>query len=685
MTISIETPDRFSESEESPYSFTPHLFISGTLRDQRPRSRDVAAGMLVDAFGLDLFDANTIALAAADIGQIKDAIKRVRIRRYGAIEIRFIELDIVTWHIVPSPENVRFEDRRVRSSDAAPRYGSVDNGSPVLALEIPSEQQFVTRLDSEVANIWDTNDHSKSIPARGIENPGLLSLARVTSVEHGTVGVLDATDGFGRTVGAHKALGIEAAQVLWEFSSPDRDQELRRELIALRDNPHDASDTVGTHLEEEDRERLRGSVMLRAQVIVGYSSSQTTADAAALKFDQVRRKLVGHIHIEPAKPFSLGTQYALKATAAIEALEASGDIPSVAGFSATEVVSVYWADSSLIAAVDTTMPDGRKALLPDEVFVLALAALRATSGRNDRKARISNAAIRDLTGQTPSRSDRLMLAADLSLRLGELVSGTKADDPTYEPRRSALDRSIRPKLFDVVSLSREPIADLLALALLELSESAQDSVEDAARPHTSALASLALFHLLGKPGRRLLERATRRDVATNSYISEPNVVVEGLVATEHGLIQLAQVVVDGRRGRIPQKVESGSDLVDAVIQGGTLLDATELRTLAGDLATPGPLPESPQAQVNAQIAQLKQEIRNVADRVESIATLSSGEDGVTEPLVLVRGAAVDDEVKLLQDSTFSLQTWSRALATQRATARRQALASDLDALDEILD
>ena len=671
--------------DEDVYSHTPHLYISAALRDQRARSREAAASLLVEAFQLEQFDASTIALAAADIGQIREAIRRVRTRRYGAIEIRFIELDIVSWHILPSPENVRFEELRVRATDAAPRYGSLEDGSPVLVLDVADETKFISRLDSEVEDIWITNDHSKSIPFRGIENPGLLSLARITSAEHGVVGVLDATDGFGRTVGAQKALRIGPKDVLWKFSEPEKDHELRQELISLRANPHDADDPNGEHLSDENKERLRGSIMLRAQVIVGYSNLQKAGDGgSSLSFDAVRRKLVGHIHIEPAKPFSLGTQYALKATAAIEALDAAGCLPTAPNFLPSEVASLFWIDSPYTAQTRTILSDGRIAVRPDEVFLLGLTAMRASTGRNDRRARITNAAIRDLTGQTPTRADRLVLASDLALRLGELASGTQANDPTFESRRSSLDRSIRPKVFESLQLTREPIEDLLSMALLELGEARESSTEVTIRPYSAELAGLALFHLLGKPGRRLLERATKKESASASYISEPNVVVESLMSTEKGLNQLAQIVLDGRAGRQPQNLGDATSPVDSIIQEGVLLDPVGLRQIAGDSTPASPLPESAQSRLNSQIGLFKQEVRNLVDRVESITRIPSGEEGTSPGLVSLRGAALRAEGTELQNVVYKVQGWAQTIDDHVSRAQATSAEADRAALDKPL-
>jgi hypothetical protein len=654
----------------------PHLYLSESLHEQRARARTSAAEAIAEEFGFDEFDALTLASAAADLSKVREAIKRVRSRRYGNIVIKYIELDIVTWRIIPSPENIRFEEERVRSRTSNQRFRSLDEHSPVLVFDGGMSAALTGRLENEAEEIWVVNEHAATIPVRGIENPGLLSVARIRTDDRAEVGVLDATDGFGRTVGAHKALGIRAGDVLWRYTKPEEDQALRGELLALRTNPHDESDAVGEHLLERDRERLRGSVMQRAQVIVGYEF--TDSSAGHQDFAQVRRTLVGHIHIEPPKPFTLGTQYALKATSAIQALEAQAALPEAPEFSAEEIAQVFFNQSDVVAATATSLADGRRALTPDEVFVLTLVALRASTGRNDRRARITNAAIRELTGQAPTRNDRSMLTADLALRLGELAGGTAAKDGSYDSRRSALDRAIRAKALDAVRLTREPVLDLLDLALLELDESRDATRDPQPRPYTAELLALALYHLLGTPGRRLIERATKKDPNSDGYISEPNVVVEAIVDSDLGLKQLAQVVLDGRSTRTPQALPAATEPTDHIFQGGSLLDAAALRALAGQAVVGEPIPESPVQQLNTHVLLLKQEIRVVKERITTIGSIPAEAESDTR-IINQRGAALAEQALALSDAAFKVRQWDEILRSHAERMQAEFDAADDDA------
>lgn len=672
MTTELESED----SAELTYK-TPHGYYSDSLRIPTPKAKLAATQALMDAFKLQKFDAETLVSAAADVSTIKEAVKKVRQARRGSISVSYIELDVVTWRILPSPENIRFEDSRVRSGTQGERFSSLSGGLPVLVFKGSSSSVLAERLDREADVIYQANEHAATIADRGIENPGLLSIARIETPDRETVGVLDATDGFGRAVGAHRTLAISASDVLWKFTNEAQSMALRRDLMQSRRNPHDSEDLIGLHLTEDDRGRLRASVMVRAQVIVGYSSlDESTTNRKS--FDQIRRTLVGHIHIEPPKPFSLGTQYAIKATAAVQALDVNDALPVVGEFEPAEIAAVFLGNSEVVRKSPTNLHDGRNALLPDEVFVLGLEAMRGREKSGHRRARLINAAIRELTGQTPTRTDRSMIAADLALRLGELASGNPAGDQTIESRRSAIDRAIRGKTFDDIRLIRNSVEDLLDAALMEIREDL-DFTEP--RPHCAALAGLGLYHMAGVQGRRLLERATKKDSASGSYISEPNVVIDALAGKVRGLKQLAQIILDGRSGRTPQMLPENQEPADIIFAGADLATAGSIREAAG-MASSLDVPVTPSTKLLVQIGELKKHIREFKDRIEAIESIEKSElseDHV--PLIEERGAALGDEIALMQSGVYKLQKWNEIVVRLAATAIRESNAADLEALD----
>jgi hypothetical protein len=417
--------------------------------------------------------------------------------------------------------------------------------------------------------------------------------------------------------------------------------------------------------------------MLRAQIIVGYESSSSDTNNFP-RFDQVRRTLVGYIHIEPPKPFTLGTQYAIKATAVLQALSTNDGLPSVLNFSQSEVQAILEGAPEFTGQSARRLADGRQAFLPDEAFVLALDALRSAAVDGLRRARIANSAIRELTGQTPTKADRSMIAADSALRIGELAAGRTKRDKSFDSRRSSVERALRSKLFDSLTLVRAGILEILSAAVLEIRE---DPGFSSPRPHCAALASLAMYHMVGAPGLRLLERATKKENSGEAYIREPNAVIDGLTDTVRGLEQLAQIVLDGRSGRKPQVLPDDVSPTDTTFAGADLLDPEKLRELAGHRDTSGPI--TPTAALATQIGELRAHVRQLRERIDSIEAISEELDSAPMPLIAQRGAALSDEVAMLHDAAFTMRTWEQRAKDLAETARREFGAADLDALDAV--
>ena len=210
--------------DEAGYT-TPYAVISDSLRTQNSKARTAAAELIQEAFHLHAFDALTVSRSAADLTQLKEAIRSPRQRRYGQFKITYIEYDVVTWRILPSIENIRFEGSRAWMPGKALRYGPLAPGEAVLGLSHGAVDGLLGSLRTQTQQIWNHNPHSNSIPFRGIETPGLLAVARLALGDNPKIGVLDATDGFSRTVGAH------ALQV-WVSKTYYSDFRMKRMRIA---------------------------------------------------------------------------------------------------------------------------------------------------------------------------------------------------------------------------------------------------------------------------------------------------------------------------------------------------------------------------------------------------------------------------------------------------------------------
>ena len=152
--------------------------------------------------------------------------------------------------------------------------------------------------------------------------------------------------------------------------------------------------------------------MPRAQVIVGYEKIGTTGTQQP-SFDEVRRSLVGHIHLEPPLKFEDTTQFALKSRMALDEVHARGMLPKLQGFSSERLLGILQAETEKGGIFQSDESDVAP-LFPDEILALAFESL-VSQGENKR-VRIVNSAIYGLTGKRPSREDRAALAADTALR-----------------------------------------------------------------------------------------------------------------------------------------------------------------------------------------------------------------------------------------------------------------------------
>ncbi|WP_151898329.1 hypothetical protein [Streptomyces sp. C8S0] len=103
-----------------------HRRIGERLRppaSQAVIDKSVAAGI---AAGLSQELAETLAAAAADQQQLRRALRSPKVQRFGSEEFEYIEFDVVTWRVLPSPDNIRFEDEHARGTIGMPRFGAVE-------------------------------------------------------------------------------------------------------------------------------------------------------------------------------------------------------------------------------------------------------------------------------------------------------------------------------------------------------------------------------------------------------------------------------------------------------------------------------------------------------------------------------------------------------------------------------
>ncbi|MGJ3189634.1 hypothetical protein [Paenarthrobacter sp. FR1] len=643
------------DDDESGY-VTPYLAVTETLRTQNSKARGAASEMLQDAFGLHAFDAATVARSAADLTQLREAIRSPRIRRFGQFKITYIEFDVVTWRVLPSVENIRFEGERAWKSGKALRYGPMTPGEPVLGLSWPDPDELISSLTQQTQKIWNQNPHSKSIPFRGIETPGLLAVARLALGDGPKIGVLDATDGFSRTVGAQRGSGIGISDVLFDLQEDAAENRLRQELIGLRDSGEADLDSEAAAVSAA---RLRSSIMPRAQVIVAYSKIGTP-EKQQPSFDEVRRSLVGHIHLEPPLTFADTTKFALKSRIALDEVHAKGLLPKLEGFSTERILSILQAETTqggdLLADEDSTVPP----LFADEVLALAFETLVAQGNR--RRVLAVNSAVYGLTGKRPSREERAALAADAALRANWIIAG-KEEDTAFKGRRSTMQKVLATTTLSGARLSRRPILDLVndAVEKLQIRNQNLDDVSREISSDAAELGVLGLYCLVEGGVSPLLIRSTAK--VGGEYLPEPQQIVERMVTSISGIQQLGQVILDVRAGFEPRLLKKGQNASDRYLSDNQLLTREDLFRYKKDgWASSTDLEAGPESRLLAYRQRLIDSVEALQSTFAAIQRIESEENVI---LVDSLGLDVDTEFKVLSEIVTELGIWTR-LASRRS-------------------
>jgi hypothetical protein len=614
-------PMAMSAAESAPFAesdIVDHRLIGERLR---PPASDAVLGKNVSLgieLGLPKELAETLAHAAADQQQLRRALRSPKIQRFGTEQFTYIEFDVLSWRVLPSPDNIRFEGDHARGTIKMPRFGAVE-GQPLLTFEMDSAAQMIDAMTPRIRDMVDNNPHVHSIRDRGIEVPGWLSFLRLTT-DVGPVTRLESTDGFGRTVAVHDGLGITFKDVAWNLRPGSRRaSQLHNEL---------AEWAVSDNVTEAQALKVRCSIMPNARVVINYSAPRS--------FDRARRRFVAHLHMAPPMNFSTATTLNAKANAAVDNLYERALLPTVNGLTTEQVRNI----------LDGT--DRDHDLYPDEVAVLACGALNPH--QNKREARAVNEAIADLTGARPKVEERTQLAAEVALR------GFPADK-RLTSLRSALERAWRWQMLRGVELTRRDPLDLLADAIRELVQFGDD-----AGPATAELAALASYHLVGARTQLL----TRSDFGGRGSNAEPQQIMKQMTKTDAGLRQLCQVVLDGRAGRGPQELPDGAAPKNKLFHDAEDLTAKRLRELAQLSDEQGITHESPEDRFTKAIVKFELLVDDLHAATLEVAKVADDDD---VPLVDTKGFDNSDVKDALGEIVELVTEWR---GTRRRAARMRA-------------
>jgi hypothetical protein len=644
--------------ESNELGVTPHLWISQFLKSQSDAKRRKVREELISVHGFEDVEAETLVSSAADIDQVLRAINNPIKLNVGKHVFSYIELDVVTWRILPSPENVRFEDQRLGLKDVV-RFGALHGTSrPVLTLNVASTADLISKLGLEAEQIRNENPHTKTIPSRGIENAGWLSLTRVIADDAGMpFGVLDATDGFSRTVGAHDGLQITAREVLTKFTNHFDESDFRKKLLKLKKD-----DQSEARISESDATKLRSSVMRRARIIVGYSFEGASVTPT---FDKARRTLVGHLHLAPQHAFSAAAKSATKASAIADSLFNDAQIPTVSDMTQEQLFE------ALGGNIESWLRAGYKR---DQFAVFVLSAFRPKL--STRQGRAIKGAIEDLTGQSVKSDELAEIAADISLRPVILEKGFQevGREQLTTKLRSILSKTWQNSLFQGVNFTGRPLEEITDEAITELETSIRNGASNVSNESRAELAAMASFTMVALTERPILDRAVGR--AGHGNNDEPSRVMAELINRKEGILQLSQIILDVRNGNKPRILDEGE--TPAIRNDEDVVNATQdlIKEIYLDKAPyEGELPATADEVKNALLHKLSGHIEMLRSLVEQLENLED-ESGMS--LVTQRGLSVDDAIRQLNLIVQEkLSVWN-GMAKMHAESQRSRARDEKD-------
>lgn len=635
---------------------TPQHFISQSLKQTSKGVKDKVAELLKEKFRLETTEAETIISAAADVAQLRKSIDNPIKYYLGLHTYTYIELDVVTWRILPSPENVRFEDERF-GYETAERFSSLEGPAPVLIFNSESVNRLIDRMENESKDIMQENPHTKTIAARGIEVGGWLSLTRVSARDLRPVGILESTDGFSRTVGAHYGLSLTPRDALLKLANPLTENDYRRDLIELRDKAA-SGQSIGT----SEETKLRCSVMRRAKIIVAYEYNSPSKEKP--KFDKARRTLVGHLHLAPQHGFSQSTNSATKASEICVALETEGYIPQISGLAQEDVMKC------LSGNIEPWITSG---LTRDQYAPFILSSYRPNL--NTRQGKAIKTAIENLTGQSIKSDELAEIASEVALRAivrAEGLQKTTADQMVVT-LRSVLGKTWQAGIFSGVNFTNQSIDDLYESAVKELDYEIANGQNKQGESTSSRaeLAAMATFAMVAQAKPPLLTRAVGRKGFGNN--DEPSKVINELLRLHVGLAQLKQVIVDVRSGTDVKVVTFDEDAKQIQVTN----ELANSDSIKGIYLQPQIIEEdyekSPTEILNSSLRELSHQVNQLDSLVKDLSLIKD-EQGVL--MLDSDGTALEQEVQMIDSIRGKISFWHQ-LAETRLRARMENI-RDID-------
>jgi hypothetical protein len=508
-----------------------------------------------------------------------------------------------------------------------------------LTMSVRDRAELVGALDLELGYLRDHNDLFSSISEHGVREPltliplmiefGSRAHDKLRSTGPGSTShdsslcLLAAVDGSSRVAAVYQAQELEPNEVVFHLGGNDRllRQRVQRVLALLTQDVQD--------LETEDLARLR-TLVLPAAIIVGFRPDPDSQMDLSGAIDS----RLGSLHIDPPKEWSTASRIDVQADTVLQLLIDKGRITESEG---------EWLAGRLTADEATALgfprwPDVRAARLLQVV---------------QKYKRTVGDALRSLVSRrvTVRMQDRIDVAAEAALR----PFRSQLSDAAASAARNVLQTTFAmPELAQPWQAHLEPrkANEVCEAALLELREDGRPG------PVARELLVLGLYWM-SRYG--LIRKTTRGGETDRRNISE---VLTQMVYTEHGIRLLHRIVLDGRAGRVPRRIDGDGKFV--LSADGDYLPVTERWMRASwpsdsvsDSSRNGSEDSvmSPEADLMHHQAQLR---TRVSDLAAAVRGLEQPVDQSGTPIVKAQGLAtnyVDELLSILFEVSGQLSLY----------------------------
>jgi hypothetical protein len=583
------------------------------------------ASALVDR-GLHDHAAAAIASSVCDPTTVRRQLSAPGRLRVDGGYLEIVQTEVWSPSVLVFPTNPRalpafayeIEGATGRRNPLPPLLGSDDPEAVELLVPSVPSSDLVGALDAQVDYLRRANDLREAVGRVGIREP-LLLVPLVIDLAWGDsahepkqdtdVDVVDApamlaaVDGSSRITAAHAHLSIEPADSLFSYLGNERN--LRSKIASVIRLEREREELT---LEEAQQCM---SLVAPAAIIVGFVPDNPAVDTL---LSAINSRL-GALHVDPPRAWSAASRLDVQLDAALSALVSGGRLePSEAEWLSGRM--------NLQDADDLGFRDS-----PD----IRAAYLFETIGRSDS---ISGRALRALTARSRITANlRAEIAAEGAIR----GYRSQLNDTQAGAARSLLTAIY---MMEEVQQSWEIDPYNSTTTVSGFRKAALKEFEEAGRPGPNGRLLLVLAgYWLARM--RVVPRQTRGGQDDRRDITA---VLSLMAHSKHGILQLLQIVVDGRNGQFPRPVSPTGKLTST---DARLSDEWIRKTWGPNRKEAGPKrpAATPEQKLEEAVVDLRSALQDVKGRLEALREPHLGDGGSLVDTIGLKPDAAEAMIK----------------------------------------